>query len=104
MSRMSPRDVTERLSNLTAWRYSPERGGVLRREFVFDDFAAAFSFMTEIAHEAEARRHHPEWSNVYNRVHVALTTHDVGGLSVKDFELARAMDAAFARRTARPAA
>ena len=77
---------------LPASTKTAKRGGTLTREFVFHDFAQAFGFMSQVALFAEKRDHHPEWSNVYNRVAVTLTTHDVEGLSMKDFELARFMD------------
>ena len=84
-------------AELPTWRYSAERGGLIVREFVFADFAQAFAFMTELALIAEKRDHHPEWANIYNRVTITLTTHDAGGLSVKDIELALAADLAHAR-------
>lgn len=84
-------------AELPAWRYSAERGGLIVREFAFGDFVQAFAFMTELALIAEKRDHHPEWANVYNRVTITLTTHDVGGLSMKDIELALAADRAHAR-------
>ena len=62
--------------------------GKLHRVFRFEGFAHAFGFMTSLALVAEARDHHPEWSNVYNRVVIDLSTHDVGGISQKDFDLA----------------
>jgi len=65
----------------------------LRREFVFEDFAQAFSFMTKVALLAEELDHHPNWENVFNRVSIALSTHDLGGLSSLDFELARKINA-----------
>lgn len=77
---------------LPAWTFAPERGGTLTREFVFRDFPEAFGFMTQAAVHAQSLDHHPEWSNVYNRVRVTLTTHDVQGLSDKDVTLARVMD------------
>jgi len=64
----------------------------LVRQFVFKDFVAAFSFMTSIALLAEQINHHPEWTNVYNKITIKLSTHDVGGLSEKDFELAALID------------
>ncbi len=73
-------------------------GGKLTRIFRFKDFVGAFSFMTEVALVAERLNHHPEWSNVYGTVQVALITHDAGGLTALDFELAAAMEAAAARR------
>lgn len=79
-------------AELPLWAFSAERGGLLRREFVFVDFAQAFGFMSQLALHAERINHHPEWFNVYHRVSVTLTTHDAGGLTPKDIELARLMD------------
>lgn len=79
------------------WRHEADRGGLIRRDFMFDDFTQAFSFMTQVALAAEKRDHHPEWSNVYNRVAIVLTTHDAGGLSMKDIELSRCIDELHAR-------
>jgi 4a-hydroxytetrahydrobiopterin dehydratase len=64
------------------------------KTFVFGNFVEAFGFMTQVALVAEKMDHHPEWSNVYKTVNVLLTTHDAGGLTSKDVELARAMEAA----------
>jgi 4a-hydroxytetrahydrobiopterin dehydratase len=64
--------------------------GKLHREFEFADFTAAFGFMTSLALRAEAMNHHPDWSNVYNRVVIDLQSHDVGGISERDFRLAEA--------------
>lgn len=100
MSRLDPRFLGELLQGSPQWRYSAERGGTITREFVFADFVEAFAFMTQVALAAEKRNHHPEWSNVYNRVSVTLTTHDVNGLSMNDVELARLMDRAFTRLAA----
>jgi 4a-hydroxytetrahydrobiopterin dehydratase len=66
--------------------------GKLHKDYRFADFVAAFGFMTRVALHAEAQQHHPEWHNVYNRLTVDLTTHDAGGISGKDFALARVMD------------
>ena len=90
--KLSSQDVSRVAAQLPAWKVNSERGGTLTREFVLRDFAQAFGFMSQVALFAEKRDHHPEWSNVYNRVAVTLTTHDVEGLSMKDFELARFMD------------
>lgn len=91
MTRLSDAQVKARLADLPGWRLD---GGKLARDFAFADFAAAFAFMTRVALLAERRNHHPEWHNVYNRVAIRLSTHDVGGVSDADFELARAIDAA----------
>jgi 4a-hydroxytetrahydrobiopterin dehydratase len=83
-------------ADLHAWTLEP--GGLaITRRFVFADFNAAFGFMSQIALHAERHDHHPEWSNVYNRVDVRLTTHDAGGLTERDFALARHCDAVHAR-------
>lgn len=66
----------------------------MAKQFRFDDFPAAMAFMLRVAFEAEKMDHHPEWSNVYNRVEVRLTTHDAGGLTEKDVALAQAMEKA----------
>lgn len=92
MNKLDPSSARELLAGLPTWRMSPERGGVIHRDFVFADFAEAFAFMTQVALIAERRNHHPEWSNVYNRVTISLTTHDVTGLSMNDIELARLID------------
>lgn len=67
-------------------------GTDLKRTFQFTDFSAAFAFMTRVAMVAEKLDHHPEWSNVYNRVEVTITTHDAGGLSELDQKFVAAVD------------
>ena len=84
------------LQELAGWRVEASRDAIVKR-FVFDNFVEAFGFMTQVALVAERMDHHPEWSNVYKTVDVLLTTHDAGGLTMKDIELARAMET-FARR------
>jgi 4a-hydroxytetrahydrobiopterin dehydratase len=81
------------LKDLKGWSEEPKRDAITKT-FVFADFVEAFGFMTKAALVAERMDHHPEWSNVYKTVNVLLTTHDAGGLTMKDVELARAMDAA----------
>lgn len=71
-------------------------GHVLRKEFVFADFAAAWAFMTRVAAEAERLDHHPDWSNSWNRVIIELTSHDVDRLTSRDVRLAVAIDACIA--------
>jgi len=86
-------DLRDRaLSELAAmgWTYEPARDAV-SRHFRFRDFSDAFGWMTRVAMEAEKLDHHPEWFNVWNRVDVVLTTHDVAGLTELDLKLARAM-------------
>jgi 4a-hydroxytetrahydrobiopterin dehydratase len=80
------------LSDLTDWTHDPVRDAITRR-FTFADFNAAFGFMTRVALLAEKADHHPEWSNVWNRVDILLTTHDCEGLSKRDIALARAIEA-----------
>jgi 4a-hydroxytetrahydrobiopterin dehydratase len=95
MSRPTPLSVPERaaaLSTLTGWQMVQGRDAIMR-SFKFKDFSAAFGFMTRAALVAEKLDHHPEWSNVYNRVEVTLATHDAGGLTRLDIALATAMDA-----------
>ena len=74
------------------WSLDPDRDAITRT-FRFADFSAAFAFMTRVAMLAEVQDHHPEWSNVYNRVTIALTTHDADGLSARDVAMAAAIDA-----------
>ena len=78
-------DIVRRLAGLSGWEL---KDGKLHRGFAFQDFAEAFRFMTALAAEAERLNHHPEWSNVYNRVVIDLVTHDAGGITALDFELA----------------
>lgn len=89
-------DIGQSLATVPQWRHDEARRAIVR-EFAFPDFVHAFAFMTRVALEAEKRNHHPDWSNVYNRVTIALTTHDAGGLTERDFELARAIDAAYGK-------
>lgn len=84
------------LAELSDWVTLDERDAIYR-PFRFRDFNEAFGFMARVALKAERMNHHPEWFNVYNRVEVTLTTHDCGGLSALDIELARFMDEAAAR-------
>jgi len=92
-AKLSDGDVQEKLSALPGWSL---RGGKMYRELSFPNFVEAFGFMTSVALVAERMDHHPEWSNVYGRVVIELTTHDVGGISEHDFELARKIEALYA--------
>ena len=88
-------DAAERsalLAGFPEWAHEPSRDAITRR-FKFDDFAQAFGFMASVAIIAEKMDHHPEWSNVYNRVDILLTTHDADGLSERDAKLAAAIEA-----------
>ena len=89
--RLSADAAQAALAGLEGWSME-EGGGALLKRFVFADFSAAFGFMARAALAAEKLDHHPEWSNVYNRVEVRLTTHAARGLTMLDFELARTMD------------
>lgn len=91
MDKLDPERARMLLAGLTDWQHDSQRGAITR-EFVFADFARAFSFMTQIALVAEKRDHHPEWSNVYSNVEIVLSTHDAGGLSEKDVALAKLID------------
>jgi 4a-hydroxytetrahydrobiopterin dehydratase len=96
MKKLGPNAARERAAELTEWRYD-ELTGAITRKFTFVDFTQAFAFMTEVALAAEKRDHHPDWSNAYNKVEIAWTTHDAGGLTDRDIALARVCDAAFDR-------
>jgi len=82
---------TDALRKLSGWSEVSGRDAITRK-FVFKDFNQAFGFMTRAALVAEKMNHHPEWSNVWNRVDVTLSTHDAGGLSEKDVALAKFID------------
>ncbi len=90
-SRLVGADRTAALADLPAWSLAPDRDA-LQRAFRFADFRSAFGFMAQVALWAEKHDHHPEWSNVYNRVEVTLTTHDCDGISALDVALACYMD------------
>lgn len=86
--------IAEALSRLPGWSVT---AGKLHREYKFSDFIHAFSFMTAAALEAERMNHHPEWSNVWNRVSIDLSTHDSGGVTAKDVALAVFMESSAER-------
>ena len=87
--KLSADEIQEQLSELSGWTLE---GGKLHKTYRFPSFVEAFGFMTRVALVAEKMDHHPEWFNVYNKVEVHLSTHDLGGVSTWDFELARRMD------------
>ena len=89
---LSDEERADALDGLPDWDYDEARDAISRR-FVFADFSEAFAFMTRVALLAEKMDHHPEWSNVWNRVDILLTTHDAGGLSTRDIVMAEAIDA-----------
>ncbi len=96
MKKLDSTAAAQLLSTLPEWTHDGQRGAIMRH-FKFADFNNAFSFMTQIALAADKRDHHPEWFNVYNRVEITLTTHDAGGLTQRDIDLARFIDEAFER-------
>ena len=81
------------LATLSGWSEVAGRDAI-QKSFKFADFNEAWGFMSRVALAAEKADHHPEWSNVYNRVEIVLSTHDAGGLSAKDIALAKVIDAA----------
>lgn len=89
-------DVDAVLKDLPLWRAEAGDRPAIRRDLKFGDFNAAFGFMTRVALHADKADHHPEWSNVYDRVEIVLTTHDAGGVTEKDVALARFVDDAAA--------
>ena len=91
MAVLSESDRVEALEALEGWAYDAERNGIARA-FRFADFSTAFAFMTRVAMEAEKADHHPEWSNVWNKVDILLSTHSDGGVTGKDIALARKID------------
>jgi 4a-hydroxytetrahydrobiopterin dehydratase len=93
--RLERPEIDARLAAAAGWALSDDARSIARR-YAFKDFNAAFGFMTRVALAAEKADHHPEWFNVYNRVDITLTTHDAGGLTSRDFDLAAAIDAAAA--------
>lgn len=88
-SHYTEEEVQPRLVFLPGWEF--QNGGI-EKGYEFKDFISAFSFMTRVAMEAEKMNHHPEWSNVYGKVDIRLTTHDRGGVTDSDFKLAEIID------------
>ena len=89
MNKLTDTEVSAALGALAGWKV---QNGKLHREYKFGDFAHAFGFMATAAPLIEKRNHHPEWANVYNRVTVDLMTHDAGGITQKDLELAKLLE------------
>lgn len=89
MMRLSQIDIEEELKNLPGWSIINEK---LHKEFQFVSFNQAFGFMTRSAMEIEKMNHHPEWFNVYNRITIELTTHDAGGITKNDVNLAKILN------------
>ena len=87
--RLSPDEIDDEIKNLPGWSVVNEK---LHREIEFDSFNQAFGFMTRAAMEIEKMNHHPEWFNVYNRLTIDLMTHDAGGITRNDINLARVLN------------
>ncbi len=89
MIKLSQTDIDEELKSLPGWSVVNEK---LHKEFQFDSFNQAFGFMTRAAMEIEKMNHHPEWFNVYNKITIELTTHDAGGITKNDINLAKILN------------
>jgi 4a-hydroxytetrahydrobiopterin dehydratase len=89
MMRLSSEKISEELKNLPGWVVKEEK---LHKDFKFEDFNEAFGFMTRAAMHIEKMNHHPEWFNVYNKLTVDLTTHDAGGITENDINLAKILN------------
>ena len=89
MQKLSEEEITKKLKELPGWEY---KDAAIERAYKFSNFKEAFSTMTRIAFECEAQNHHPDWSNVYNSLNIRLNTHDVGGITNNDFELAKSIE------------
>jgi 4a-hydroxytetrahydrobiopterin dehydratase len=97
VEKLAGKELEAALTALSGWQPSQGRDAIAK-SFKFKDFNAAFGFMTQVALLSEKRNHHPEWSNVWNKVEITLTTHDAGGLTPQDFDLAKAIDGLIAGR------
>ena len=91
MERLSEAATAAALAALPEWRLAAS-GGAIRRSLRFADFSAAWAFMSRVALAAEAADHHPDWRNSWNRVDISLSTHEAGGLTARDVDLARRID------------
>lgn len=92
MMKLSELEITEELKKLEGWEIKDNK---LHKEIQFESFNQAFGFMTRAAMEIEKMNHHPEWFNVYNRITIDLTTHDAGGITNNDINLARILNSLF---------
>lgn len=88
--KLTAAEIAERMTKVPKWKLT---AGKLHRDWTFRDFTEAFAFMTRVALLAEKRDHHPDWSNAWNKVAIDLSSHDAGGLTSRDFDLAAAIDA-----------
>jgi len=89
IKKLSDNEIDSRLQTIEGWT---RKNDTISKEFVFDDFVAAFGFMTKVAMVAESMNHHPDWSNAYKKVGISLSTHEVSGISELDFSLAEKID------------
>lgn len=89
MEKLNDKDILKRLETLDGWEYD-DNG--IQTSFEFGNFKETFSVMTRIAFECESQNHHPEWTNVYNSLNIRLSTHDAGGVTDKDFQLAKTIE------------
>jgi len=90
MEKLSEEDIEKQILQLPEWDYFDN---AIHAEFEFENFKDCFSAMSRIAFECEALNHHPNWSNVYNVLKISISTHDAGGVTLKDFQLAKAIEA-----------
>lgn len=88
-TKLTPQEITAGLASLPGWSV---KNGKLHRKLEFENFILAFGFMAASAIAIEKQNHHPEWSNVYNRVSIDLVTHDAGGITKSDMKLARTLE------------
>ncbi len=89
MSTLSEKEINDKLKDLDGWQFNDN---AIHTKLEFEDFKETFSIMTRIAFEAEAQQHHPEWTNVYNTLSISLTSHDAGGVTEKDFKMAKTIE------------
>jgi len=90
MQKLNEKEIEERMKEINStWMIEND---FISKEFLFKDFVQAFAFMTAVAAIAEKQQHHPNWENVYNKVHISLSTHNAGGVTEKDFQLAKEVD------------
>jgi 4a-hydroxytetrahydrobiopterin dehydratase len=97
MKKLSAKERSEKLKKLTGWKLVKGRSAITKK-YKFKNFESAFAWMTEIALYAEKIDHHPEWFNVYNNVDVTLSTHDAGGVTDLDFDMAGKMNTIFTNK------
>jgi 4a-hydroxytetrahydrobiopterin dehydratase len=93
MEKYNQDEIDKNLQNFTGWEY---KNNAVERSFLFKDFSEAFGFMTRVALIAETLEHHPDWSNVYNKVTMRLSTNDAGGVTEKDFAFVKKVEGLFA--------